>query len=163
MEDEHPDPGQKPGWLRFFKELRRRKVFRVAVVYLVVGWLVLQVASVTFPSFDIPSWGMRLIIWLIALGFPVALVLAWAFELTPEGIKTTQVAREEHAESAHRPEVQRKRNWLAYAVGALFPTLIFGSLALFFYIQTRISDSKPEVTVEEPSIPQVEELEKSIA
>ena len=100
MEDEHPDPGQIPDWLRFFRELRRRKIFRVAVVYFVVGWLVLQVASVTFPSFDIPAWGMRLIIWLIALGFPVALVLAWAFELTPEGIKTTQTALEEHAESA---------------------------------------------------------------
>ncbi len=100
MEDERPDPGQKPGQSSFFRELRRRKVVRVAAVYFVVGWLVLQVGSVTFPSFDIPAWGMRLIIWLIALGFPVALVLAWAFELTPEGIKTTQTAREKHATSA---------------------------------------------------------------
>ena len=60
----------------------------------------LQVANTIFPSFDIPTWGFRLVTLLLALGFPVALVLAWAFELTPEGIKTTQTALEEHAESA---------------------------------------------------------------
>ena len=100
MEDEHPDPGQKPGQSSFFRELRRRKVFRVAVVYLVVGWLVLQVANATIPHFDIPAWGLRLIILLIALGFPLAVILTWAFELTPEGIKTTQTAREKHAAGA---------------------------------------------------------------
>lgn len=82
MEGEHPGHKQRPGWLRLYKELRRRKVVRIAVVYFVVGWVVIQVASVTFTSFGIPDWGSRLIIWLIALGFPVALVLAWAFEQT---------------------------------------------------------------------------------
>lgn len=74
---------------RFFAELKRRKVYRVAVAYAVVAWLLIQIATQTFPFFEIPTWTVRLEIVLLALGFPVALLLAWAFDLTPEGIKRT--------------------------------------------------------------------------
>src|SRR5919201_7143189 len=74
----------------FFAELKRRNVYRVAVAYGVVAWLLMQVASQVFPFFDIPNWAVRLVVLLLAIGFPVALILAWAFELTPEGIKHTE-------------------------------------------------------------------------
>lgn len=71
----------------FFSELKRRNVYKVAVAYVVVGWLLIQAASIFLPAFDAPSWVMKIIIIVLALGFPVALVLSWAFEITPEGIK----------------------------------------------------------------------------
>ncbi|HSP62943.1 MAG TPA: hypothetical protein VLQ90_08185, partial [Pyrinomonadaceae bacterium] len=71
----------------FFAELKRRNVYKVAVAYAVVAWLVIQVATQVFPFFEIPSWAVRLVVLLLVIGFPVALVLAWAYELTPEGIK----------------------------------------------------------------------------
>ncbi len=74
----------------FFAELKRRNVYKVAVAYAVVGWLLIQVATQVFPFFGIPNWSIRLIILLLILGFPVALVLAWAFEITPEGIKRAE-------------------------------------------------------------------------
>jgi len=70
----------------FFKELRQRKVFTVAAAYIVVAWLLLQVASTIFPIFDAPGWVLKVVTILLALGFPVALLLAWAYELTPGGI-----------------------------------------------------------------------------
>jgi TolB-like protein/Flp pilus assembly protein TadD len=74
----------------FVGELKRRNVYKVAVAYAVVAWLLMQVASQIFPFFDIPSWGVRLVVLLLIIGFPIALILAWAFELTPEGIKRTE-------------------------------------------------------------------------
>jgi TolB-like protein/Flp pilus assembly protein TadD len=74
----------------FFAELKRRNVYKVAIAYGVVAWLLLQVATQVFPFLEIPNWAIRLVIMLLALGFPIALVLAWAFELTPEGIKRAE-------------------------------------------------------------------------
>ncbi len=74
----------------FFAELKRRKVYKVAVAYAIVGWLVMQIASQIFPFFEIPNWAVRLVVLLLVIGFPVALILAWAFELTPEGIKRAE-------------------------------------------------------------------------
>src|SRR5438067_7784869 len=71
----------------FFAELKRRNVYKVAVAYAVVAWLVIQIATQVFPFFEIPNWAVRLVVLLLILGFPVALILAWAFEITPEGIK----------------------------------------------------------------------------
>jgi hypothetical protein len=78
----------------FFAELRRRNVYKVAIAYGVVAWLLMQVASQIFPFFEIPNWAVRLVVLLLIIGFPVALILAWAFELTPEGIKRTESADE---------------------------------------------------------------------
>ena len=71
----------------FFAELKRRNVYRVAVAYVIVAWLSIQAASILFPTFEAPAWMMKVFVTAIILGFPVALVLAWAFEITPEGIK----------------------------------------------------------------------------
>jgi len=104
----------------FFAELKRRNVYKIAVAYVVVGWLLIQVATQTFPFFDIPNWVTRLVILLLILGFPIALIIAWAFELTPEGLKQTEPGETPTARS-------RSRTW-AYLVvaGALL------SVALFF-------------------------------
>ncbi|MEO6783312.1 MAG: FlgO family outer membrane protein [Bradyrhizobium sp.] len=71
----------------FFTELRRRRVYSVAVAYVVVAWLLIQVATQVFPFFDIPNWVVRLVVLLAIIGFPIAVVSSWAFEITPEGIK----------------------------------------------------------------------------
>src|SRR5437879_6370829 len=73
-----------------FAELKRRNVYKVAVAYAVVGWLLVQVATQVFPFLEIPNWVVRLVIALVMIGFPIALVIAWAFEATPEGIKRTE-------------------------------------------------------------------------
>jgi TolB-like protein len=74
----------------FFAELKRRNVYKVAVAYAVVAWLLMQVASQIFPFFDIPNWAVRLVVLALIFGFPIALIIAWAFELTPEGIRRTE-------------------------------------------------------------------------
>ena len=71
----------------FFSELKRRNVYKVAVAYAVVSWLLIQAASILFPTFEAPPWAMKVFVAVIALGFPVALVFSWAFEITPEGLK----------------------------------------------------------------------------
>jgi len=76
----------------FFAELKRRNVYKVAVAYAVVAWLLMQIASQIFPFFEIPNWAVRLVVLLLVIGFPIALIIAWAFEATPEGIKRTEAA-----------------------------------------------------------------------
>jgi len=76
--------------LNLFSELKRRNVYKVAVAYAVVGWLLVQVATQVFPFLEIPNWVVRLVIALVVIGFPIALVIAWAFEATPQGIKRTE-------------------------------------------------------------------------
>src|SRR5438128_1902967 len=71
----------------FFGELKRRNVYKVAVAYAVVAWLLIQAASILFPTFEAPTWVMKVFVAVLVLGFPVALVFSWAFEITPEGIK----------------------------------------------------------------------------
>src|SRR6266550_2736588 len=80
--------GREP--INFFAELKRRNVYKVAVAYAVVGWLLVQVTTQVFPIFEIPNWASRLIVLAIVIGFPIALVIAWAFEVTPEGIKRAE-------------------------------------------------------------------------
>jgi TolB-like protein/Flp pilus assembly protein TadD len=75
---------------KFFAELKRRNVYKVAIGYAIVAWLLMQVATQVFPFLEIPNWAIRLVIMLIVIGFPIALVIAWAFELTPEGLKRTE-------------------------------------------------------------------------
>src|SRR2546427_3615246 len=106
----------------FFGELKRRNVYKVGVAYAIVGWLLVQVATQVFPFLEIPNWVVRLVIVLVAIGFPIALVIAWAFELTPEGIKRTEDV--DLAESARQP---RKHLWIyVVIVGAAI------SIGLFF-------------------------------
>src|SRR4030081_2820575 len=102
----------------FFAELKRRNVYKVAVAYAIVGWLLVQVATQVFPFFEIPNWAVRLIVLMIVIGFPIALVMAWAFELTPEGLKRTEDV--DGAPSAQQP---RKRAWI-------FVVIIAGLMSL---------------------------------
>ena len=96
----------------FFAELKRRNVYKVAVAYAVVGWLLIQVATQVFPFFEIPNWGVRLTVLLIVAGFPIALVIAWAFELTPGGIKRTEEADRVYRGSSHG------RTWIYVVISA---------------------------------------------
>ena len=97
----------------FFAELKRRNVYKVAIAYAVVAWLLMQVASQIFPFFDIPNWAVRLVVLLLVIGFPVAMILACAFELTPEGIKRTE---EVDLSKSIRRETGRKLDFLIIAV-----------------------------------------------
>src|SRR5881227_2343744 len=105
----------------FFAELKRRNVYKVAVAYAVVGWLLVQVTTQVFPIFEIPNWALRLIVLAIIIGFPVALMLAWAFELTPEGLKRT-----EDVDLATQPHT-KSHAWIYVAVvaGAISVSLFF--------------------------------------
>src|SRR6266481_649984 len=73
----------------FFAELRRRNVYKVAVAYAVISWLLIQAASILLPTFEAPPWVMKALVVLIALGFVFAVFISWAFEMTPEGMKRT--------------------------------------------------------------------------
>ncbi|MGZ5003403.1 MAG: FlgO family outer membrane protein, partial [Chthoniobacterales bacterium] len=92
----------------FLAELKRRKVYRVAIGYAVVGWLLIQVDTQVFPFLDIPNWIIRLIILLLALGFPIALVLAWAFDITPQGVIRTEDLPPASTPPATRPPISQK-------------------------------------------------------
>src|SRR6266508_2648760 len=106
----------------FFAELKRRNVYKVAIAYIVAGWALSQGIAQVFPVFDIPNWVIRLIVLLIIIGLPIALALAWMFELTPQGIKRTATA-DAMPESAR----QKKHTWIyVVVIGGLF------SIALFF-------------------------------
>src|SRR5437870_7703619 len=136
----------------FFAELKRRNVYKVAVAYIVAGWALSQGIAQVFPVFDIPNWIIRLIVLLIILGLPIALVLAWTFELTPQGIKRTETA-DAMPETAR----QKKHTWIyVVVIAGLF------SIGLFFlgrYSAFRVSsgeDGRPPAAA--GSLPQ-----KSIA
>src|SRR5262245_14109840 len=102
-----------------FGELKRRNVYKVAVAYAVVGWLLIQVATQVFPFLEIPNWIVRVVIALVAIVFPIALIIAWSFEATPEGIKRTAIADAEGEQS-------RGKLWIyLIVVGALLSTSLF--------------------------------------
>jgi TolB-like protein/Tfp pilus assembly protein PilF len=108
------------GSRNFFAELKRRNVYKVAVAYAVVGWLLVQVTTQVFPIFEIPNWALRLIVFAIVIGFPIALVIAWAFELTPEGLKRT-----EYVDLTDKPRT-RSHAWIyVVVVGALLSVSLF--------------------------------------
>jgi TolB-like protein/Tfp pilus assembly protein PilF len=134
----------------FFSELKRRNVYKVAVAYAVAGWALSQGIAQVFPVFDVPNWVIRLIVLLIIIGLPIALVLAWMFELTPQGIKRTETADA-------MPEATRKKKhtWIyVVVIGALL------SIGLFFLGRYTASPAgaREGGRLGEPSLPQ-----KSIA
>jgi TolB-like protein/Flp pilus assembly protein TadD len=123
----------------FFAELKRRNVYKVAVAYAVVAWLLIQAASILFPTFEAPSWVMKVFVAVVSAGFPIALILAWAFELTPEGLKRTEFADEPPTKAS------RNRGWI-YVVtigGAI-------SIGLFFLGRYTVT-SKQSGSVEAPA------------
>src|SRR5437667_9574655 len=113
----------------FCAELKRRNVYKVAIAYAVVAWLLMQVASQIFPFFEIPNWAIRLVILLIVIGSPIALVIAWAFELTPEGLKRTEFADELPAKAS------RNRVWI-------YVVVIAGAISVGIFFLGRYTSSK---------------------
>jgi TolB-like protein/Flp pilus assembly protein TadD len=110
----------------FFTELKRRNVYKVAAAYGIVGWLVIQAASILLPTFEAPSWVMKVIVMAVVLGFPVAAILAWAFELTPEGIKQTEDVRPSDARAT------KHRTWI-------YVTVIGAALSVGLFLIGRYS------------------------
>src|SRR5438876_6814541 len=131
----------------FFGELKRRNVYKVAVAYAIVGWLVVQIATQVFPFLEIPNWIVRLVIVLVAIGFPIALVIAWAFELTPEGLKRTEVA-----DAAIAPRSSHRAWIYVVVIGGIL------SIGLFFLGRYTAGNATPRHSEAATATPQ-----KSIA
>jgi TolB-like protein/tetratricopeptide (TPR) repeat protein len=111
----------------FFAEPKRRNVYKVAISYAVVGWLLIQIATQVFPFFEIPNGAIRLAVLAIVIGFPIALVIAWAFELTPEGLKRT-----EDVGLAVAPQRPRDRAWI-------FVVIVAGAVSVGLFFLGRIT------------------------
>src|SRR5438067_12177176 len=135
----------------FLTELKRRKVYRVAVAYAIVAWLLIQAASILFPTFEAPPWVMKVFVTAVILGFPVALILAWAFELTPEGLRRSE-------EVAPRESKTRKpgSKWTAIIVTA---AVLAAALLAFQFARTRRS---PAIESPKQTAPTAT-LDKSVA
>lgn len=123
--------------MSFFAELKRRNVFKVGAAYVIVSWLLIQVVSIVVPSFKAPDWVMPICITLISIGFPLALILAWAYELTPEGIKPTESVDLSDSITHH--------------TGRKLDFIIIGLMALaisFLVVDNYVLKKSPKVTME---------------
>jgi hypothetical protein len=125
--------------MSLFAELKRRNVFRVGIAYVVVSWLVLQVCDVILNNIEAPGWVFRVILLLLAVGFPVILVFAWAFELTPEGIK-----REKQADRSESITPQTGARLNRVITMALNAALAYIAVDKFFLGETRDKAGSPE-------------------
>ena len=134
----------------FLTELKRRKVYRVAVAYAIVAWLLIQAASILFPTFEAPPWVMKVFVTAVILGFPVALILAWAFDLTPEGIRRSEEVAPRESKA---PKTGSK--WTAIIVTA---AVLAAALLAFQFARTRRSTAElPKQTASTAT------LDKSVA
>jgi len=113
--------------MSFFREMRRRNVFRVGAAYVIVGWLIIQVAVNIFPQLQLPAWTVTLVTALVLLGFPIAILLAWAFELTPEGIRPSGSTDTEAPISTGRPLDYALLTALVLIAGALLVSQFRGN------------------------------------
>src|SRR5713226_599253 len=86
----------------FFEEVRRRKVYRVAAAYIIAAGFIIQIGSAVFPAWELPNWTLRFVVVLLLVGFPIALILAWAYDVTPQGIRATP--------TTSAPGTHRRRN-----------------------------------------------------
>jgi TolB-like protein/Tfp pilus assembly protein PilF len=134
----------------FFAELKRRNVYKVAVAYGIVGWLIVQVGTSVLPTFHAPDWVAQTLIVLVLLGFPVALVIAWAFEMTPEGMKRTDDISPNEA----LPQWSKRKFALVFVTLALIAAGLLG----WQLLRTKILSPSTETTIASAPI-----LEKSIA
>src|SRR5438552_8978695 len=118
----------------FFLELKRRNVYKVAVAYAVVAWLTIQAASIFLPAFNAPQWAMQIVILILVVGFPIALVFSWAFEVTSEGIKL-------ESEVAGDESITRKTGRKIIAITVVLAVVATG-LLIFQFLRAR-STSTP--------------------
>jgi TolB-like protein/Flp pilus assembly protein TadD len=121
----------------FFAELKRRNVYKVAVAYAIVGWLVMQIAATVVPALHLSDAITSAVVLLVILGFPIALILAWAFELTPEGLKRTEFADELPKKTL------RNRAWI-------YVVLVVGAISVGLFFFGRYTSSKQSESVELP-------------
>ncbi|PYK49960.1 MAG: hypothetical protein DME20_05445 [Verrucomicrobia bacterium] len=128
----------------FFAELKRRNVYKVAVAYAIVAWLLIQAASILFPTFEAPAWVMKVFVTAVILGFPVALIFAWAFEITPEGIKRAD-------EVSPDESMTRRRSWKLTAIIVLVAVVAAG-LLIFQFTRKANVNTKVNVAVDSKSV-----------
>ena len=121
----------------FFSELKRRNVYKVAVAYVVVSWLVLQAASLLLATFEAPTWAMKTFVVAVALGFPIAMVLSWAFEITPEGIK--------RAEDVDRSKSIGKKTGRKLVACTVVLAIVAAALFVFQFIRARATTSEAAI------------------
>jgi TolB-like protein/Tfp pilus assembly protein PilF len=119
--------------MNFFAELKRRNVYKVAVAYAVVSWLLIQAASILFPAFDAPASAIKILVIILVLGFPIALIFSWAFEITPEGIKL-------ESEVAANQSITRKTGRKIVAITTVLAVIAAG-LFVFQFIRARSTSS----------------------
>ena len=113
----------------FFEEVKRRKVYRVAAAYIIVAGSMIQIASATFPAWELPNWSLRLVIAFLLIGFPIALLLAWAYDITPQGIQMTP--------DTATPRTGRRRNMILLIATGVIVSAIGG-----FFLLPRISSAR---------------------
>jgi TolB-like protein len=118
----------------FFEEVKRRKVYRVAAAYIIAAGGIIQLASATFPAWELPNWSLRLVILLLLVGFPIALILAWAFDITPQGIRATP--------EPSAPRTRRRRN-----IVMLIATGVVISAATGFFLLPRVAAHKVDKSI----------------
>src|SRR5215813_7776374 len=118
----------------FFEEVKRRKVYRVAAAYIIAAGGIIQLASATFPAWELPNWSLRLVILLLLVGFPIALILAWAFDITPQGIRATP--------EITAPRTRRRRN-----IVMLIATGVVISAATGFFLLPRVAAHKVDKSI----------------
>src|SRR5205807_631019 len=125
------NPGQSKSFAMsgFFEEVKRRKVYRVAVAYVIAAGGIIQLASAAFPAWELPNWALRLVIVLLLVGFPIALILAWAFDVTPQGIRATP--------NVAVPRTNRRRNMILLIATGVIVSAIAG-----FFLLPRISSAR---------------------
>ena len=130
----HPVQTQSLFMSGFFEEVKRRKVYRVAAAYVIAAGAIIQLASASFPAWDLPNWALRLVIVLLLIGFPIALILAWAFDITAQGIRATP--------DAVAPKTHRRRN-----VIMLVATGVIISAAAGFFLLPRVAAHKVDKSI----------------
>src|SRR5205085_8862054 len=135
---------------------KRRNVYKVAVAYAVVAWLLIRIATQVFPFFEIPNWSVRLVVLGLVLGFPVALILAWAFEITPEGIKRAEDVTPQEA-------ITRKSGRKLIGVTVALAMLAAGLLAYQLWHSKFEVASRPRETITDSGTVPIAISEKSIA
>jgi len=118
----------------FFEEVKRRKVYRVAAAYIIAAGGIIQLASATFPAWELPNWSLRLVILLLLVGFPIALILAWAFDITSQGIRATP--------DTPAPRTRRRRNIIM-----LIATGVVISAATGFFLLPRVAAHKVDKSI----------------
>jgi TolB-like protein/Flp pilus assembly protein TadD len=119
----------------FFGELKRRNVYKVAVAYVVVAWLLIQVATQVFPFFEIPNWAVQMVVVATIIGFPIAMVLSWAFEITPDGIKR-------EGEVDGRKSIARKTGRKLTALVVLLAAVAAGLVVFRFLHSQRVAEKE---------------------